>query len=544
MAGPRLGRGRRGLRHRRRLRRPSQLRHGPVGPACWRPRAIAWRSSASPTGTRASPGGRSAGRGSASPSAPATWTRCSTTTRPTARSATTTPTAPAARSAGGPTGPRLAYCQRAREAYKGVPIIAGGVEASLRRLAHYDYWSDKVRRSILLDAKADLVVYGMGERPLVEIVAPAGGRASRSRQLRDIRGVALSAGGASEEAAGGTDRMQRSPSSRHQHRPAQLRRSRGRQAGLCRDDADRSIEETNPHNARRLVQFHGREAVVVNPPAWPLTEAEMDRVYGLPFTRRPHPSYGGSGFRPTRWSRIRSRSCAAVSAAARSARSRPTRAASSKAAAESRCWRKSAGWPTDPDFKGIDQRHRRADGQHVPDELLAGRRCARKCRRLSCLHPTICKLLETDHGPLDRADEAGPAAAGHEAGARGLGHPHGPGPAEPGVHRRAGPAPHGRAVEGRPGAYRSGSAGADEEAADRGRSRPSPRSSAARRPRPARSSYLVPYFIASHPGSDLEAMIDLALYLKRTGYGPTRCRTSFPARSTSPPACTTRAWIR
>ncbi len=70
----------------------------------------------------------------------------------------------------------LAYCQRAREAYKGVPIIAGGVEASLRRLAHYDFWSDKVRRSILLDAKADLLVFGMGERPLLEIVRPAGGR--------------------------------------------------------------------------------------------------------------------------------------------------------------------------------------------------------------------------------------------------------------------------------------------------------------------------------------------------------------------------------
>ena len=73
----------------------------------------------------------------------------------------------------------LAYCQRAREAYKGVPVIAGGVEASLRRLAHYDYWSDKVRRSIIMDAKADLVVYGMGERPLLEIVRRLA-RASRS----------------------------------------------------------------------------------------------------------------------------------------------------------------------------------------------------------------------------------------------------------------------------------------------------------------------------------------------------------------------------
>ncbi len=87
----------------------------------------------------------------------------------------------------------LAYCQRAREAYKGVPIIAGGVEASLRRLAHYDYWSDKVRRSIIFDAKADLVVFGMGERPLLEIVKRLDAGQS-VEQLRDIRGVAYRLG--------------------------------------------------------------------------------------------------------------------------------------------------------------------------------------------------------------------------------------------------------------------------------------------------------------------------------------------------------------
>ena len=84
----------------------------------------------------------------------------------------------------------LAYCQRAREAYKGVPVIAGGVEASLRRLAHYDYWSDKVRRSIILDAKADLVVYGMGERPLVEIVARlAAGQTMRAAPRHSRHGL-------------------------------------------------------------------------------------------------------------------------------------------------------------------------------------------------------------------------------------------------------------------------------------------------------------------------------------------------------------------
>src|SRR5690606_23675276 len=87
----------------------------------------------------------------------------------------------------------LAYCQRSREAYHGVPVIAGGVEASLRRIAHYDYWSDKVRRSILLDCKADLLVYGMGERGIIEVARRL--RDGQSvRDLREMRGAAYRLG--------------------------------------------------------------------------------------------------------------------------------------------------------------------------------------------------------------------------------------------------------------------------------------------------------------------------------------------------------------
>src|SRR5207302_9338130 len=93
----------------------------------------------------------------------------------------------------------LSYCHRAREAFSGVPIIAGGVEASLRRLAHYDYWSDTVRRSILLDAKADLVVYGMGEKVIVDIAQRLADGQS-VRDLRDLRGVAYALGAREAEA--------------------------------------------------------------------------------------------------------------------------------------------------------------------------------------------------------------------------------------------------------------------------------------------------------------------------------------------------------
>ena len=170
----------------------------------------------------------------------------------------------------------LAYCQRARQAYKGVPIIAGGVEASLRRLAHFDYWSEKVRRSILLDAKADLVVFGMGEDIILEIAQ----RLAAGQQvcdLRNMRGVAYALG-ASETPPDDAITL---PSYE--------------QVAVDKPtfaEATRIIHnETNPYNARRLVQFHDRQAVVCNPPRFPISQAAMDRIYGLPYTRKPHPSY-------------------------------------------------------------------------------------------------------------------------------------------------------------------------------------------------------------------------------------------------------------
>ena len=170
----------------------------------------------------------------------------------------------------------LSYCQRAREAFKGVPVIAGGVEASLRRLAHYDYWSDKVRKSILLDSKADLVVFGMGENAIVEI-AQRLDAGEGVKELRNMRGVAYALG-ASEKVPEDVltlpsyeevvaDKMQFAEATRIIH------------------------QETNPYNARRLVQWLSNQAVVVNPPQLPISEAAMDRIYGFPYTRRAHPSY-------------------------------------------------------------------------------------------------------------------------------------------------------------------------------------------------------------------------------------------------------------
>jgi uncharacterized radical SAM protein YgiQ len=170
------------------------------------------------------------------------------------------------------------YCQRCREAFPGVPVVAGGVEASLRRVAHYDYWSDTVRPSILVPSKCDLLVHGMGERAIREIaIRLAAGEDVKS--LRDMRGVAYLLGAREAPPADAVEL----PS----YEAVRARTAEGFRAFA---DATRMIHrETNPLNARRLMQRHGDRVVVVNPPATPLDEREMDAVYGLPYLRTPHP---------------------------------------------------------------------------------------------------------------------------------------------------------------------------------------------------------------------------------------------------------------
>src|SRR5947209_10262158 len=175
----------------------------------------------------------------------------------------------------------LPYCHRAREAYPGVPIIAGGVEASLRRLAHYDYWSDTVRRSILLDAKADLLAYGMGEETIVEIARRlAAGQTVRD--LRDLRGVAYALGASETPPVQAFDKECITLPSYENVKADKWTFA----------EATRIIHiNTNPFNAQTLVQYHDRQAVVVHPPSLPISDAAMDRIYDLLYTRRPHPAY-------------------------------------------------------------------------------------------------------------------------------------------------------------------------------------------------------------------------------------------------------------
>ncbi|WP_126453355.1 YgiQ family radical SAM protein [Sulfuriflexus mobilis] len=229
----------------------------------------------------------------------------------------------------------VVYSQRVREAYKGVPVIIGGIEASLRRIAHYDHWSGKVRKSILPDSKADLLVYGNAERAITEIAHRlANGEAIA--EITDVRGTAYmrQAAPADWAVVDSTDVDQ--PGRIEQHPDpyasepdcAQASRAEAtppasdtstivqldvRRVKLNRDKtalrlpsfeqvagdkvlyahASRVFHlETNPGNARALMQQHGKRMVWLNPPPIPLSSAEFDRLFELPYTRLPHPAYG------------------------------------------------------------------------------------------------------------------------------------------------------------------------------------------------------------------------------------------------------------
>ncbi len=427
----------------------------------------------------------------------------------------------------------LPYCHRAREAFSGVPIIAGGVEASLRRLAHYDYWSDTVRRSILLDSKADLLVYGMGEKTIVEIARRLAA-GETVKDLRDMRGVAYVLG-AKEAAELASNLSSPSPLVGEGEKRAVF----GDYLLLpsfeeVKSDKNAFVEatrlihiNTNPHNAQTLVQFHERQAVVVNPPALPLSEAEMDRIYDLPYTRRPHPSYtepipayemikdsvtlmrgcfGGCTF------------CSITAHQGRIIQSRSQESVLSEV-------RKLAA---DPEFSGI------ISDIGGPTANMYQMRCTRpeveaKCKRLSCVHPTICKLLGTDHGPLVelmRRARTEPGirkvlvASGIRMDLAQLSPEYMRELAEHhvGGHLKVAPEhtdPHVLSLMKKPENGNFESFARDFRKASQQAGKP--------------KQYLVPYYIASHPGSDLHAMIDLAVFLKRNGYRPDQVQDFIPA---------------
>jgi uncharacterized radical SAM protein YgiQ len=421
----------------------------------------------------------------------------------------------------------LSYCQRAREAYPGVPVIAGGVEASLRRLAHYDYWSDKVRRSILLDSKADLVVFGMGEEAILEIAQRLAAGQS-VKDLRDMRGVAYALG-ASEpippwpppktplpKGEGGGSETIILPSYEQvaADKPAFA-------------EATRIIHnETNPYNARRLVQWHDRQAVVCNPPRFPLSERSMDVIYELPYTRQPHPSYREPipAFEMIKDSVTIMRGCFGgctfCSITAHQGRIIQSRSQESILSEIRRLG-------ADPKFKGT------VSDIGGPTANMYQMKCSRPdveaiCRRQSCVHPTICKLLSADHGPLVELMRKSRQTPGIKKVLVASGIRMDLARRDPqymqelvrhhvGGHLKVAPEhtdPDVLMKMRKPASddFEKFTKVFHEESQKAGK-----------------KQYVVPYFIASHPASTLKAMIDLAVFLKKNGYKPDQVQDFIPA---------------
>ncbi|MFO0553981.1 MAG: YgiQ family radical SAM protein [Polyangiaceae bacterium] len=287
----------------------------------------------------------------------------------------------------------IVYSNLARQAFGAkTPIVLGGIEASLRRIAHYDYWSDEVRRSVLLDAKADLLVFGMGERPVWEIARRlAAGEPVGA--LRDIRGTAFRMGKGEWESL---------PRSRFVRDGGVVFLPSYEEVAADKarfSEMSRAFQyETNPGNGRPLLQPHGVEAVYFNPPAEPLETAMMDELYDLPFQRVPHPTYEERipAYDTIKHSIVTMRGCFGgctfCSITEHEGRVIQSRSAES-ILREVRALRRMG------DFNGV------ISDLGGPTANMYAMRCKddaieRACRRLSCVHPGICENLVTDHEPL------------------------------------------------------------------------------------------------------------------------------------------------
>ncbi len=303
---------------------------------------------------------------------------------------------PAGRTNMRPNRATVVYANLCRQAFPGLPIVLGGIEASLRRIAHYDYWSDSIRRSILLDSKADLLVFGMGELAAWEIARRLDG-GEAVEQLGDVRGTAHvrknrrawegTAASASRYVTDGKPVVLPSYEEVVRDKVAFAKMSRMLQF------------ETNAHNARPLLQPHGDEAVYFNAPALPLEEAQMDALYDLPFARRPHWSYEGEpipAFETVKNSIVTMRGCfggctfcSITEHEGRIIQSRSADSVLREVRALSRM-EEFRGTITDvggPTANMYKMRCKDDETEHA-------------CRRLSCVHPGICENLVTDHAPL------------------------------------------------------------------------------------------------------------------------------------------------
>ena len=475
----------------------------------------------------------------------------------------------------------IVYSQRCREAFKNVPVVVGGIEASLRRIAHFDYWQEKIRRSILLDAKADILLFGNAERAIVELShrLAAG---EPIHEIRDLRGTAFALKntpqGWSEIDSSEIDEpgeiephpdpyldttkanpaMQEPPEKpadvenvqviKFQRRPKGMDRSktvvRIPAFEQVRDDpvlyahASRILHlESNPGNARALVQQHGNRQVWINPPPLPLRTPEMDKVFELPYQRVPHPAYGDAripAYEMIRFSVNIMRGCfggcSFCSITEHEGRIIQNRSEQS-ILNEIENIRDMT-----PGFTGIISD---LGGPTANMWRLACKdpKIESSCRRLSCVYPGICNNLNTNQMPLVNLYRKARELPGikrifiasglrydiavetpeyvrelvtHHVGGYLKIAPE---------HTEQGPLS--KMMKPGMGTYDRFKAMFDKYSKEAGK-----------------EQYLIPYFIAAHPGTTDEDMLNLALWLKKNDFRADQVQAFLP----SPMALATAMW--
>ena len=282
-----------------------------------------------------------------------------------------------------PEYPTIVYSKILRELYPDVPIILGGIEASLRRLTHYDYWQDKLRPSILCDAPADLIIYGMGEKPIVELAH----RMSDGQTIGEIRDI--------PQTVYLTSDIIPQPSDIILHSHEECLKDKRAQA-----ENFRHIEEqSNMMHAKRIVQLIGNKYIVVNPPYPPMTTEELDTSFDLPYTRLPHPKYKGKvipAYEMIKFSVNIHRGCfggcAFCTISAHQGKFISCRSKESILKEVRQVVKM-------PGFKGylsdLGGPSANMYGMHGHNLSIC-----EKCKRPSCIHPQICPNLNTDHSKL------------------------------------------------------------------------------------------------------------------------------------------------
>jgi uncharacterized radical SAM protein YgiQ len=282
---------------------------------------------------------------------------------------------PGGKSGARPNRATIAYTAALKGAFKGLPILIGGIEASLRRLAHYDYWDNKVRRSVLVDSKADLLLFGMAETALLAVAEQLRLGASLD-QLQEIPGTACLARQAPEAAVmlPAFEEVAADP-------------------GAYNKAFRLATEQGNPFSGKPLLQPHGERLLLVNPPARPLDQKSLDRIYALPFQKRPHPSYQDKipAYEQIKFSITSHRGCFGGCAfCAITHHQGKTIQSRSPASIRSEV----DGLTRHPEFRGT------LTDVGGPTANMYGLACGNPdaevvCRRGSCLFPAVCRNLQT-----------------------------------------------------------------------------------------------------------------------------------------------------